>query len=155
MPMYTQVGGCAVTWVHERIYAAGGDFIPENWGSFSDQTGVDAIVHLSPKLPQKFQGPPANVFLWMDLIDERQAGMEERTLVAGFIQKSLQDGRRVLLHSSLGRHRVRWIYVAYLIQSGQTTRAALRQGAERPWLAPYKTDKELWARFESLIRSSR
>ena len=140
-----------MTWVHERIYAAGGGFVPESWGSFCDQTGIQAVLHLRPDAPVVFRGPCPRRFLWLDVEDERQADGVIRLLAAQFIADSLEGGQRVLLHSSLGRHRTRWAFVAYRIWSGRSVRAALREAEQKPWLAPYKTEVEAWRTFSKQI----
>jgi hypothetical protein len=144
-----------MTWVREEIYAAGGAHIPATWGDFADQTGVTAVVHLSPGRPAAFRGAPPRAFLWLGISEEAQAGLAERWLAAGFIACCLAEGRRVLLHSSLGRHRTRWAFVAHSIHAGLSARAALRVAAERPWLAPYHTDVAAWEAFEAYVRARR
>jgi hypothetical protein len=37
-----------MAWVEDRIYAAGGDHIPDTWGEFSGQAKITAVVHLHP-----------------------------------------------------------------------------------------------------------
>jgi hypothetical protein len=144
-----------VTWVHDRIYAGGGAHIPDHWDEFAEQTGISAIVHLAPGRPATFRGRPPLAFLWLDLADETEAGPEERWLVGRFIDDCLEQGRKVLLHSSLGRHRARWAFVAYRILAGRTAPAALREAAERPWLTPYRTDPSVWEEFAGEVRARR
>jgi hypothetical protein len=79
--------------------------------------------------------------------------LAERQLAGCFLEKMVQLGRRVLLHSSMGRHRTRWAFVAYCILSGQSARAALRRAGNRPWLSPYTTDEDAWHAFAELMRS--
>jgi hypothetical protein len=140
-----------VTWIHERIYAAGGEYIPKNWASFLDQTGVSAVLHLNPEQPAKFLGPLPVCFLWMNLKGEKEAGLGERWLAAEFIGKNIEAGRSVLIHSSLRLHRVRWMYVAYLIWNGKGIQASLREVEQKPWLAPYHTDQDAWEEFQTFI----
>ncbi len=144
-----------MTWVHDRIFAAGGEEIPKTWDSFADQTGVTAVLHLCPFRPIDFRFQPPRVFLWMALADEAEAGVEERLLASRFIDDCLAEGQSVLLHSSLGRHKARWAYVAFCIWSGQTVRAALRRASRAPWLSPYHTDRALWERFAEAVRTQR
>jgi hypothetical protein len=141
-----------LTWVDDRIYAAGGAHIPATWGSFAEQTGILAVLHLCPGRPADFRGLPARTFLWLNVESEAEAGESERWLAAEFIAGCLAADQAVLIHSSLGRHRVRWAYVAYSIFSGRSPQAAVRQAAQRPWLAPYTTDVEAWERFASRVR---
>lgn len=142
-----------MTWVHHSIFAAGGERLPADWQAFSAQTGAQSILHQRPGAPARFEGRAPEAFLWLDLEDERQAGLEERRLAAGFISESLAQGRRVLLHGSLGRHRIRWAFVAYRIYNGRSAHAALREAAARPWLAPYPTDVAAWEAFEAVLRA--
>jgi len=141
-----------VTWVEDRIYAAGGEHIPQTWGAFADQTRITAVVHLKPGAPAAFRGPLPEAYLWLGMADETQAQDSDRWLAGRFVAESLQAGRKVLLHSSLGRHRTRWVYVAWAIVDGRSARAALRQAASRPWLSPYPTAPEVWEAFAREVR---
>jgi hypothetical protein len=144
-----------VTWVHDRIFAGGGAHIPDRWDSFADETGITAIVHLSPGRPSRFRGRTPRAFLWLDVGDEPQAGFDERWLAGRFVETCLDDDLKVLLHSSLGRHRTRWAYVAYRIVAGRSAHAALREAGERPWLNPYPTDSAAWEDFADEARARR
>jgi len=143
-----------LTWVHDRIFAAGGEHIPNTWGEFAEQTGVSAVLHMRPGSPAVFLGPPPEIFLWLDVEREEQVGLTERRVTGRFLTEMLAQDRRVLLHSSLGRHRTRWAFVAYCIQSGQSARAALRRAADRPWLSPYHTDEDAWQDFAQLMQAA-
>ena len=140
-----------MTWVHDNIYAAGGMHIPSNWGDFADQTGVTGVLHLAPDRAARFLGSSPEVFLWLNITDEYQAASSERLLAGRFLIECVAEGRRVLLHSSLGRHRTRWAFVAYLIIAGRSVRAALRQAAKPPWLSPYHTDTAGWESFAETL----
>jgi len=142
-----------LTWVHDNIYAAGGMHIPSNWGPFADQTGVTGILHFAPDRAAKFIGSSPEVFLWVNIADENQAASSERLLAGRFLYECVAEGRRILLHSSLGRHRTRWAFVAYLMISGSSVRAALRQAADLPWLSPYHTDTAAWEAFAEMLRA--
>lgn len=142
-----------MTWVHDRIYAAGGTFVPETWGSFSDQTGIQAILHLRPEAPIPFKGPCPRQFLWLNVEDESQADEDCRLLAARFIGHAMEQGHSVLLHSSISRHRTRWAFVAYGIWRGRMVRAVLREAEEKPWLSPYVTDVEAWQAFSMMVQS--
>jgi len=146
-----------LTWVEESIYAAGGQHIPAAWADFADSTGISAILHLSSGSPEQFLGPPPRRFLWLDVEDEKLAGMDDRRSAAEFIQTALDAGEKVLLHSAKGRHRTRWAYVAYSLYAGRRLSRVLREAAEKPWLAPYHTDREAWKAFQEhakIVRSS-
>lgn len=140
-----------MTWVHDQIYAGGGAYIPTHWGDFSAQTGISSVLHLCPDRPAAFNGPAPEAFEWMSIEDETQASMAQRLAAAQFIHQEVDKGRKVLLHSCLGRHRVRWAYVAYEILTGRSWRAALRSAARKPWLSPYVTDESDWQDFSAWI----
>ncbi|TEU00729.1 MAG: hypothetical protein E3J30_02210 [Anaerolineales bacterium] len=144
-----------MTWVEESIYAAGGQHIPAAWADFADSTGIGAILHLSSGRPATFLGPPPRRFLWLMVEEEKLAGMEDRRLAAEFIQASLEAGEKVLLHSAEGRHRTRWTYVAYGLYVGRRLSRVLREAAEKPWLAPYHTDRDMWRAFQERVKSVR
>jgi hypothetical protein len=89
----------------------------------------------------------------MKVNKESEAGLEERILAARFVHDNVHDGRAVLLHSSQGRHRTRWAYVAYCLYSGRKLKPVLREVAERPWLSPYNTDELAWEAFVALLNA--
>jgi hypothetical protein len=140
-----------MTWVHEGIYAAGGEYLPSTWAEFSDQTGIRAVLHLCPGRPATFRGRAPEGFLWLPVEDEKQASLDDRLLAGRFVASCRERGLRVLLHSSLGRHRTRWAYVAYEICAGSRLKTVLRRAASRPWLAPYHTDEATWEAFTRLV----
>lgn len=144
-----------MTWVEQSIYAAGGHHIPAVWTDFADSTGIGAILHLSGGGPELFLGPPPRRFLWLMVEEEKLAGLEDRWLAAEFIQNSLQAGEKVLLHSAEGRHRTRWAYVAYGLYMGRRLSRVLREAAEKPWLAPYHTDRDMWEAFQEYSKTVR
>ena len=111
------------------------------------------MVHLNPRAPQQFVGPSPEAFLWLDVEDESEADLESRWLAGRFVRQQLTRGRSVLLHSGEGRHRTRWVFVAFLLLEGKSWRAALRQAEETPWLAPYRTDHESWRSFVDWLES--
>jgi hypothetical protein len=152
--MYTG-GGIDVTWVEEAIFAGGGEHLPAAWEDFAGQTGVSGVVHLRPASPAAFRGSPPARFLWLSVREESDASDEERLLAGTFVSQCLAEGRRVLLHSSLGRHRTRWVYVAYRILAGSSVRAALRRASQRPWMEPYTTDERAWSAFAAHARAAR
>ena len=140
-----------MTWVDDQIFAAGGEHVPRTWADFSAQTGIRAVLHLSPGSPARFDGPAPEALLWLAVSDEMDLNLEDRILAGRYTWDCIQRGWKVLLHSSLGLHRVRWAYVAYRIIAGQTLRATLRQVEKRPWLAPYHTDLQAWEAFSREI----
>ena len=142
-----------MTWVVDGIYAAGGQHIPNTWGAFSGQTGIRAVLHLSPDRPQTFNGPSPASFLWLSIEDESEADTDVRALAGEYIHSCREAGDSVLLHSALGRHRVRWAFVAYQLWIGRKLDTVLRQAAEKPWLAPYHTDEDLWRSFDEQHRA--
>lgn len=136
-----------MTWVHERIFAAGGQHIPRTWPSFADQTGISAVLHLNPNQPDFFAGPPPASYLWLDVTDEGGADAPTRWLAGRFAEWHVANGENLLIHSSLGLHRTRWVFVSFLLCRGTNLPSALRQAQEPPWLAPYYTDAEAWHSF--------
>ncbi len=144
-----------MTWVDDRVYAAGGSHVPATWETFARQTGITAVLHLRPGSPEAFVGPAPAAFLWLDVSDEAQAGLELRLQAGRFVQQRVAAGDRVLLHGSLGRHRVRWAFVAYRLCTGQSLKAALRAAEQRPWLAPYHTDLPAWEAFAAYLMEAR
>ena len=144
-----------MTWVEDRIYAAGGDHIPDTWGEFAEQTGITAVVHLRPGAPAVFRGPMPGSCLWLGIADESEAAADDRWLAGRFVVECLRAGHKVLLHSSLGRHRTRWVYVSWAIVEGRSAQAALRQAGDKPWLSPYHTSPETWDDFAREVRRGR
>jgi hypothetical protein len=144
----------ALTWVDEGIYAGGGEQLPATWAGFAEQTGITAVVHLRPGRPAVFHGRAPERFLWLPLVDENEATGSDRLLAAAFVAGCLAEGRKVLLHSSLGRHRIRWVYVAYRILRGSSPQAALRRASRRPWMSPYATDLSAWEAFAAASKGS-
>ena len=144
-----------MTWVEDRIYAAGGEHIPLTWGEFAEQTGITAVVHLRPGGPATFRGPVPDACLWLGIAEEGEAAPADRWLVGRFVAECLHAGQKVLLHSSLGRHRTRWVYVAWAIVEGHSAQAALRQAGAKPWLAPYHTSPDALDAFAREVRRGR
>jgi hypothetical protein len=144
-----------LTWVDEFIYAAGGEHIPANWGDFADQTGIRAVLHLRPEAPQAFLGPPPRQFLWLSVSEEREADLGCLFLAGTFLAGCVEQGAKVLLHSSLGRHRTRWAFVAYLMVRGQRWERARKLAEARPWLSPYHTEAARWEDFERWLQARR
>ena len=144
-----------MTWVDDGIFAGGGEHLPESWEDFARQTGIRAVLHLRPGTPAAFRGLPAERFLWMTVADEREASVPERLLAGAFVETCLRDGYKVLLHSSLGRHRTRWAYVAYRILGGAEAQAAVRRAERPPWLGPYATDMAAWEAYAVVVGSRR
>lgn len=139
-----------MTWVHDRIFAAGGSHIPEHWAEFVEQYGPTSILHLEPLHPLRFAGPVPHHLLWLALDHEEQADLATRQLAAQFISRVLDGGGQLLLHCRAGRHRTRWALVAYQIWSGKSVKAATRLAGENPWLGPYETDQSLWEQFAAI-----
>jgi hypothetical protein len=144
-----------MTWVQDGIFAAGGEDLPERWADIAAQTGITAILHLRPGAPAAFRGPSPASFLWLNVVNEEDAGLEDRILAGAFVEDCLAQGRRVLLHASLGRHRTRWTFVSYRIWVGAAPEVVLRQVAQAPWLAPYVTDRDRWTAFGRLVEERR
>lgn len=142
-----------LTWVHEQIYAGGGDHIPLDWEAFRDQTGISAILHLNPVEPLNFYGLPPRAYLWMNIDQEKEIDQHHRWEAGLFVQSCVSANLRILIHSGRGLHRVRWIYVAYLIISGSTVKGAMSEAEEKPWLSPFLTDLGEWQVFHQWVKS--
>lgn len=151
--MYTRGRGGSLTWVHKQIFAAGGEHIPKNWAAFRDQTGISAILHLSPDQPTIFKGPSPNAYLWMKVDREHQVNPNDRWTAGMFLQTCVAADQRVLIHSIKGRHRVRWIFVSYLIISGSSVKGAISEVEEKPWLSPYYTEIDSWQKFFQFVKA--
>lgn len=144
-----------MSWVQSRIYAAGGGHIPSTWATFSDQTGIQAVLHLRPEAPTVFRGGPPRAFLWLDIEVEKDADLEARWLAARYISDSLAQGYRAMIHSSLTLHRTRWVLASYLLYEGWTIASTMREVEKPPWLSPYHTEAPMWAAFENLVQRRR
>jgi hypothetical protein len=83
----------------------------------------------------------------LSIEDESEADNDLRALVGEYIRYCQESGESVLLHSALGRHRVRWAFVAHQLCLGRKLETVLRQAAEKPWQGPYHTDEDLWQSF--------
>jgi hypothetical protein len=88
--------------------------------------------------------------LWLDVATEEQAGLPDRFVAAAFIATCLQEGRRLLLHASPGRHRTRWAFVAHQIWAGAAPKTAIRAAERPPWMSPYATNPDRWQEFAAL-----
>ncbi|MBN1265809.1 MAG: hypothetical protein JXA25_09970 [Anaerolineales bacterium] len=143
-----------MSWVSNQIFAAGGTAVPDTWKQFQAETGITTVVHLNPGSPSVFQGPLPARYLWLDIADENGADNETRYLAAKFVLEAVYAGDSILLHATPGRHRTRWIFVAYLILSGRKTLTAVRLAEQLPWLAPYHTDLQRWELFAEWIHHS-
>lgn len=141
-----------MTWVHTDIYAAGGAHIPDTWDHFANQTGIRSIVHLNPGHPIPFQGGSPEAFLWLSVDREEEVDLATRMMTAQFVDHCLRSGHKVLIHSGRGRHRTRWIFVAWSILQGRSVAATLRTAAQAPWLDPYPTDEGVWEDFRRGVR---
>ncbi len=143
-----------MAWVHASIYAAGGEHIPQAWEAFAETTGITAVVHVAAERPSRFQGPLPARFLWLKTAVE-PLDQSLRRLAGEFVRQSLDAGHKVLLHGREGRHRVRWVFVAYRLCAGARLERALREAGEKPWLAPYDTDRASWETFHRQLQDSR
>jgi hypothetical protein len=141
-----------MSWVSDQIFAAGGTTILQDWRQFQLDTGITTVVHLNPDSPDEFVGPEPARFLWLDITHEDDADFEHREQAGRFVLEAVYSGEKVLLHATKGRHRTRWVFVAYLILSGRKPSTALRLAEKLPWLAPYNTDRERWEQFSEYVR---
>ena len=117
-------------------------------------TGISAIVHLAEGAPSQFQDPEPARFLWLEVTEEEQADFQMRFQAGTFVQECISEGRKVLLHCPISRHRTRWVYVSYGLVGGRKLTPVLREAAERPWLSPYHTNEVEWKAFVTWMQES-
>lgn len=140
-----------MTWVHDSIYAAGGDYLPSAWAEFQRQTGVRTVIHLREEHPDRFSPPFPSVFLWLAVVDEASLTHDDLLLAARVMDESVRGGGRVLLHCHRGMQRTRPLYAAYRVYNGKSVRAAIREVEERPWVKPYRGGQERMERFAAWL----
>ena len=136
-----------MTWVNDHLFVAGGDLIAETWADFQNQTGITVVVSLRAEGPENFGPPLPLAYLWLPADDAEELSLDGWRLGAQFIEAAVTLNRRVLLHCRLGLHRVRPLFAAYLVHTGKSVRAALREVEERPWMKPYRGDPERLEEF--------
>jgi len=137
-----------MSWVTDHIFAAGGDFVTENWREFQHQSSVSAIITVSTEKPYPFTDPLPWAALWLPVDDERGYTLDQLQLGVQFIQAALTAGRKVLLHAPKGVHRTRPLVAAHLVAGGKSVARVVREMEQKPWLPPYKGDSAL---LEKLI----
>jgi len=137
-----------MSWVTDHIFAAGGDFVTENWREFQSLSGVSAIIMVSIEKPDTFTDPLPWAALWLPVDDEQAYTLDQLQLGALFIEAALAAGRKVLLHAPRGVHRTRPLVAAHLVAGGKSIARVLREMEQKPWLPPYKGDSTL---LEKLI----
>jgi hypothetical protein len=143
-----------MTWATDSIFVAGGDYVREFWAEFQDQAGVSAVVTVSAAGPVAY-GPPAPwAALWLPVDDEAAYTPDQLALGADFIAAALRAGRKVLLHGPGGVHRTRPVVAAHLLQAGKSLARVLRELEEKPWLPPYKGDREVLAGLAASKRAN-
>lgn len=130
-------------WVTEHIFAAGGEFVLENWREFQSQSGVSAIITVDAEKPGEFNDPRPWAWLWLPVSDEAQYTLDQLKLGGQFIEAALAAGHKVLLHGAKGVHRTRPLVAAHLIAQGKSVARAVKELEQRPWLPPYKGEVAL------------
>lgn len=141
-----------MSWVAEGVFAGGGDVIPDTWAEFQGRTGIAVVVSLRAARPDDFSPPPPLAHLWLPGEDAEQLSLDQWLLAAQVVDTAVRAGRRALLHCRLGLHRLRPLFAAYLIYTGQTARAALREVEKKPWLKPYAGDPVRLDEFARRVR---
>ncbi|MDW8326913.1 MAG: hypothetical protein RMK99_10130 [Anaerolineales bacterium] len=136
-----------MTWLTERIFVAGGDFVVAEWKSVQAQTGLSAIVSVDAEPPRLFIEPSPWAWLWLPVAGEDAYTLEYLSLGVQFIEAALVANRSVLLHGPKSMHRTRPLFAAYLLARGISLARVLREIELKPWLPPYRGDVELLKRF--------
>jgi hypothetical protein len=132
-----------MTWATDSVFVAGGDFVTDAWPDFQAQTGVSAVITVSPLAPPAYGEPLPMAALWLPVADEAAYTLEQLALGADFIAAALDARRRVLLHGPHGVHRTRPLVAAHLLRQGKTLARVLREIEDKPWLPPYHGSREL------------
>lgn len=138
-----------MTWVSDHVFVAGGDVIPSGWDEFQRQTGISVVVSLRADGPDTFSPPPPLAYLWLPGDDAEGLTLDHWLIGAQFLDAAVKLNRRALLHCRLGLHRTRALFAAYLVYSGKSPKAALREVKQKPWMKPYTVDA---TRLEELAR---
>lgn len=138
-----------MTWVTDHLFVSGGDLIAETWADFQNQTGITVVVSLRADGPDTFGPPFPLAYLWLPADDAEELTLDAWRMGAQFIDAAVRMNRRLLLHCRLGLHRVRPLFAAYLIHTGKSVKATLREVEERPWMKPYRGQA---ARLEEFAR---
>lgn len=136
-----------MTWLTERIFVAGGDFVVAEWKNVQAQTGLSAIVTVDLEPPRLFTEPLPWAWLWLPVADEGAYTLEHLSLGVQFIEMALAANRSILLHGPKSMHRTRPLFAAHLLARGKSLARVLREVELKPWLPPYRGDVELLKRF--------
>lgn len=132
-----------MTWATDSIFVAGGDYAREYWGEFQAQSGVSAVVTVSPEGPVAYLDPPPWAALWLPVAGEAAYSLDQLALGVDFIEAALAAGHKVLLHGPHGVHRTRPLVAGHLLARGKSLARVLREMEEKPWLPPYHGKAEL------------
>jgi hypothetical protein len=132
-----------MTWATDHVFVAGGDFVSTHWPDFQAQSGISAVVVISAEAPPAYVDPPPWAVLWLPVGDEAAYGLDHLQLGTQFIDTALQAGRCVLLHGPKGVHRTRPLLAAHLVAGGKSLARTLHELEEKPWLPPYRGNREL------------
>jgi hypothetical protein len=136
-----------MTWLTERIFVAGGDFVVAEWKNVHAQTGLSAIVTVDAEPPHLFTEPSPWAWLWLPVANEGAYTLEHLSLGVQFMESALAANRSVLLHGPKSMHCTRPLFAAYLLACGKSLARVLREVELKPWLPPYRGDVELLKRF--------
>lgn len=144
-----------MTWVTDSIFVAGGDFVREYWTDFQAQSGVSAVITVSPQGPVAYLDPLPWAALWLPVDDEAGYSLEQLALAVSFIQEALAAGHKVLLHGPKGVHRTRPLVAGHLLATGKSLARAVREVEGKPWLPPYKGDLAVLEQLASRLAGVR
>jgi len=143
-----------MTWATDHLFVAGGDLALADWADFQGQTGVSAVIVVSPESPRPLGEPPPWALLWLPLAEEPDYTLDHLTLGVQFIEAALAAGRKVVLYAPLGVHRTRPLVAASLLARGKSLPRVLREMEQRPWLPPYKGRVELLEQFRGSLSTA-
>jgi hypothetical protein len=136
-----------MTWATDDLFVAGGDFVSEFWADFQAQSGVTAVIVVTPERPGPYLDPAPWAALWLPVADEAEYTPEHLRLGVNFIETAVDAGRKLLLHGPHGVHRTRPLVAAHLIARGKSVARAVREVEQKPWLPPYKGRVETLEQF--------
>jgi protein-tyrosine phosphatase len=144
-----------MTWATDHIFVAGGDYVSEYWGDFQHQSGVGAVVTVSPDRPGAYLEPAPWAALWLPVAEETDYTLDQLALGAQFIEAALAAGHKVLLHGPHGVHRTRPLVAAHLIANGKTVPRVVHELEQKPWLPPYQGDIALLEALKTWLNGGR
>jgi protein-tyrosine phosphatase len=114
-------------WITEQIAVSGTTISPGDWLELHETEGVTAILNLRSESQDDFTSPPPVAYLWLPVEDFTTPAMEQMLIGSEFIDTAVKCGERVLIHCRLGIGRSPTMAAAYLVWTGMSVDAAIRQ----------------------------